>query len=213
MTTDPALPGWLVRHPLTAGWWWTAFWIALIVTDEIVDFAGWAWIVFVGLSAAPTLVATLLVLHATPREHLGPQAESVLQHFLVRFLALIAAFMLWGVSVVLSASISATLQSAIKSEGEITATGLSLLLASVPVVAFVLWLALVVRCAWFLRRVRGWRQRPAASRVPEAFLRDQPRLRTVVVGLAHPGLLLVAGLAASLLAVLLGADLTLTIET
>jgi hypothetical protein len=212
MTTDAVLPAWLVRRPLTAGWCWTALWMALIVTDEFLNFAGWVWLAFVALSAAPTLVATLLVLHATPRGHLEPREQSVLGHFLLRFLTLIAAFLLWGLSLVLSASISTTLQSAIRSEREITATGLSLLLASVPVVAFALWLALVVRCAWFLRRVRGWRQRPLRSLVPEAFLRDLPRLRTVVIGLAHPGLLLVAGLATSLVAVLLGADTTFLVE-
>jgi hypothetical protein len=212
MTTEAALPGWLVRHPLTAGWCWTALWMALIITDEALDFAGWVWFVFVALSAAPTLIATLLVMHATPRGHLEPREESVLGHFLLWFLALIAAFLLWGLSLVLGASISTTLQSAIRSEREVTATGLSLLLASVPVVAFVLWLALVVRCVWFLWRVRGWRQRPARSHVPEAFLRDRPRLGTVVIGLAHPGLLLVAGLATSLVAVLLGADMTFLVE-
>ncbi|BAS12963.1 hypothetical protein AHiyo8_12660 [Arthrobacter sp. Hiyo8] len=28
------LPGWLVRHPLYAGWVWTGFWALLIVLDE-----------------------------------------------------------------------------------------------------------------------------------------------------------------------------------
>jgi hypothetical protein len=210
--TDAAVPGWLVRHPLIAGWAWTAFWIAVIAADEFLDFAGWVWFVFVALCALPTLVATLVVLQATPREHLKPQAESVLAHFVVRFLTLVAAFVLWGVSLIISASISTTLQAAIGSEREVTTTGFQLLLTSVPLVVSVLWMALIVRCAWFLRRLRGWRQHPARSRVPTRFLRDRPLLRTVVIGLAHPGLLLVAGLGASILALLLASvEMTLNV--
>jgi hypothetical protein len=210
--SDSAVPGWLVRHPLIAGWAWTAFWIAVIAADEFLDFAGWVWFVFVALCALPTLIATLVVLQATPREHLKPQAESVLAHFFVRFLTLVAAFVLWGVSLIIGASISTTLQAAIGSEREVTTTGLQLLLTSVPLVVTVLWMALIVRCAWFLRRLRGWRQHPAHSRVPQRFLRERPRLRTVVIGLAHPGLLLVAGLGASILALLLASvEMTLNV--
>ncbi|MEC5150805.1 hypothetical protein [Cryobacterium sp. GrIS_2_6] len=68
----------------------------------------------------------------------------------------------------------------------------------------VLWMALVVRCSWFLRRLRGWRELPEAHAVPEDFLRTSPRLRSTIVGLAHPGLLLAGGLGASVLAVVLG---------
>jgi hypothetical protein len=153
------------------------------------------------------------VLHATPRRYLKPQKESVLAHFFVRFLALTAAFMVWGFSVVASASISTTVPAlAGNSEREVTSLGFNLLLAAVPLVVPVLWMALIVRCAWFLRRLRGWRQNPEDSRLPKKFLRHSPQLRRVVVGLAHPGLLLVAGLGTSVLALFLGAvELTLNV--
>ncbi|WP_242701898.1 hypothetical protein [Arthrobacter cavernae] len=209
---DAWLPRWLIRHPLYAGWVWTGFWAGLIVLDEFVDLAGWTWYVLVGMAALPTLVSTLAVLKATPRRHLKPQQESVLAHFFVRFLALLAAFLVWGFSVVASASISSTVQVlAGDSEREVTSLGLNLLLAAVPLVFSVLWLAFIVRCAWFLRRLRGWSQSPANSRVPKKFLRGRPGLRRLVVGLAHPGLLLVAGLGTSVLALLL-ASVELTID-
>ncbi|MDD1475890.1 hypothetical protein [Arthrobacter sp. H16F315] len=212
---DPWLPGWLVRRPLTAGWAWTGFWAALIVADDVFDYAGWAWSVLVGMAALPTVLATVALLHATPRRHLKRRKDSVLGHFFVRFLALTAAFLVWGVSVVISASISTTIQSLVgASEREVTAVGFNLLLAAVPLVVSVLWLAFIVRCAWFLRRLRGWKQDPASSLVPEKFLRRRPRFRRVVVGLAHPGLLLVAGLGTSVLALVLGAvELTLNVLT
>ncbi|WP_427005153.1 hypothetical protein [Pseudarthrobacter sp. H2] len=210
---DSWLPGAVVRHPLAAGWAWTGFWAALIIADEFVDLAGWSWYVLVGMAALPTLLSTVALLHATPRRLLKPRRDSVLGHFFIRFLALIAAFLVWGVSVVMSASISTTIQSqAGASEREVTALGFNLLLAAVPLVVSVLWLAFIIRCAWFLRGLRGWKQDPASARVPKKFLRGRPRLRRVVVGLAHPGLLLVAGLGTSVLALLLGAvDLTLNV--
>lgn len=210
---DPWLPAFLVSHPLTAGWAWTAFWAALIVADDFFDFAGWSWYVMVGMAALPTLLATLALLQATPRRHLKPRKDTVLGHFFVRFLALTAAFLVWGVSVVMSASISTTIQSLVgASEREVTALGFNLLLAAVPLVVSVLWLAFIIRCAWFLRRLRGWKQDPAPARLPKKFLRGRPRLKRVIVGLAHPGLLLVAGLGTSVLALLLGAvELTLNV--
>lgn len=210
---DSWLPGWLVRRPLTAGWAWTGFWAVVIVADDFFDFAGWSWYVIVGMAALPTLLATIALLQATPRRYLKRRKDSVLGHFFVRFLALTAAFLVWGVSVVMSASISTTIQSLVgASEREVTALGFNLLLAAVPLVVSVLWLAFIVRCAWFLRRLRGWRQDPVPEGLPEKFLRGRPRLRRVVVGLAHPGLLLVAGLGTSVLALLLGAvELTLNV--
>jgi hypothetical protein len=212
-TDDSWLPGWLVRRPLTAGWAWTGFWAVVIVADDFFDFAGWSWYVIVGMAALPTLLATIALLQATPRRYLKRRKDSVLGHFFVRFLALTAAFLVWGVSVVMSASISTTIQSLVgASEREVTALGFNLLLAAVPLVVSVLWLAFIVRCAWFLRRLRGWRQDPVPDGLPKKFLRGRPRLRRVVVGLAHPGLLLVAGLGTSVLALLLGAvELTLNV--
>ncbi|MDR7081828.1 hypothetical protein J2X01_001109 [Arthrobacter ginsengisoli] len=212
---DPWLPDWLVRRPLTAGWVWAGFWAVLIVADDFFDFAGWSWYVMVGMAALPTLLATIAVLQATPRRYLKPRKDSVLGHFFIRFLALTAAFLVWGVSVVMSASISTTIQSLVgASEREVTALGFNLLVAAVPLVVSVLWLAFIIRCAWFLRRLRGWRQVPAPGGLPRKFLRGRPRLRRVAVGLAHPGLLLVAGLGTSVLALLLGAvEVTLSVFT
>jgi hypothetical protein len=207
-------PVWLARNPLYAGWVWTGAWALLIVADEYLDFAGWAWYLFVGMAALPTLGCTVALLQATPRRYLRPRKESVLSHFFVRFLALTAAFLVWGISVVASASVSTTVQAlAGDSERAVTALGLSLLVAAVPLVVSGLWMALIVRCAWFLRRLRGWRQVPGDAKLPKKFLRDDPELRRVVVGLAHPGLLLVAGLGTSVLALLLGgAELTIDLD-
>ncbi|MCF3139976.1 hypothetical protein LRQ04_11985 [Paenarthrobacter sp. AR 02] len=203
---DSWLPQWLVAQPLYAGWAWTVLWAGLIVLDEVVDLAGWTWYLLVLAAALPTLISTLVVLYATPRRHLKAVDATVLGHFFVRFLALVAAFMVWAASVVMSASISTTVQSVIgDSEKEVTALGFNLMLAAVPLVLSVLWMAFIVRCAWFLRRLRGWRQTPVKTRVPKKFLKGRPRLKRVVVGLAHPGLLLVAGLGTSVLALFIGA--------
>ncbi|MEJ1116245.1 hypothetical protein WBN73_17845 [Paenarthrobacter sp. CCNWLY172] len=210
---DLWLPRWLVARPLYAGWAWTVLWAGLIVLDEVVDLAGWTWYLLVLVAALPTLISTLVVLHATPRSHLRAVDATVLGHFFVRFLALVAAFMVWAASVVMSASISTTVQTVIgDSEKEVTALGFNLMLAAVPLVLSVLWMAFIVRCAWFLRRLRGWRQVPVKTRVPKKFLKGRPRLKRVVVGLAHPGLLLVAGLGTSLLALFVDAvELTLNV--
>lgn len=209
---DTWLPRWLVAHPLYAGWAWIVVWAGLIVLDEVLDLAGWTWYLLVLVAALPTLIATLVVLHATPRSHLRAVDATVLGHFFVRFLALVAAFMVWAASVVMSASISTTVQTVVgDSEKEVTALGFNIMLAAVPLVLSILWMAFIIRCAWFLRRLRGWRQIPLKTRVPKKFLRGRPRLKRVAVGLAHPGLLLVAGLGTSLLAVFVDAvDLTLT---
>lgn len=212
---DPWLPAWLVTRPLTAGWVWTGFWAALIVADGVFDFAGWFWYVMVGMAALPTVLATIALLQATPRRYLTRRKDSVLGHFFIRFVALTAAFLVWGVSVVMSASISTTVQSLVgTSEREVTALGFNLLLAAVPLVVSLLWLAFIIRCAWFLRRLRGWKQDPGPEQIPKKFLRRRPRLRRVVVGLAHPGLLLVAGVGTSVLALSLGAaELTVNVLT
>ncbi|WP_284976164.1 hypothetical protein [Arthrobacter sp. efr-133-TYG-104] len=210
---DSWLPSWLVAHPLYAGWAWTGFWAGLIVLDEVLDVAGWSWYLLVIAAALPTLISTVMLLHATPRSRLRAVDATVLGHFFVRFMALVAAFIVWCASVVMSASISTTVQSVVgDSEKEVTALGFNLMVAAVPLVLSILWMAFIVRCAWFLRRLRGWRQVPVRTRVPKKFLRKRPRLRRVVVGLAHPGLLLVAGLGTSLLALFTNAvELTLNV--
>ena len=210
---DARLPEWLVRNPLYWGWGWACFWLAvLIALDEFFRAAGWTWYLPVAAAALPSLLSTLAVLHITPRQQVKAARESVLGLFFVRFLALIAAFMVWAISVVLSASISTTVQAvAGDSEREVTALGFKIMAALFPFVVAVLWLAFLARCAWFLKRLRGWRQVPTLSRVPKSFLCGRPRLRRVVIGLAHPGLMLLAGVGASLLAFVLG-PVELTIE-
>ncbi|TFB97055.1 MULTISPECIES: hypothetical protein [unclassified Cryobacterium] len=200
------LPAWLVRHPLRSGWAWLALWGVVVASDALSPWVpGPGWYAVVLLAALPALAATVWLLAATPRDHLPPANDSVLGHFFVRFLALCAAFLVWGVSVVASSSISTAIQAAADdNDAEVTGLGFTLMLAAIPVVLLVLWMAFVVRCSWFLRRLRGWRELPEAHAVPEDFLRTSPRLRFTIVGLAHPGLLLAGGLGASVLAVLLG---------
>lgn len=198
--------GALLRHPLITGWAWTAAWLTVALLGILVDWPDWTAYPLGATIALPSLLATLAVLQATPREQLRPAVESVLGHFLVRALALTAAFAVWGVSLVLSASISSTIQSTLGGDDrEVTALGFQLLLAAVPIVLTVLWMAFVVRCAWFLRRLRGWRERPDRTEVPVQFLHARPALRSVAIGLAHPGLLLVSGLGGSILAAYLAA--------
>ena len=167
----------------------------------------------VGMAALPTLLATIALLQATPRRHLKPRKDSVLGHFFVRFLALTAAFLVWGVSVVMSASISTTIQSLVgASEREVTALGFNLLLAAVPLVVSVLWLAFIIRCAWFLRRLRGWKQDPAPARCPRNSCAEGRGSGGSSWVSPTRGLLLVAGLGTSVLALLLGAvELTLNV--
>lgn len=199
------MTNWLVRHPLTAGWLWVGVWFSVILVEELTGTAPAVRLVSIVLAALPTLIAALAVLAATPRSLLPPREESVLGHFFVRFLALIAAFIVWGVSLAIGASIESTLQEAADHNDQaVTGLGFVVLLALLPTTIAVLWLALIVRCAWFLRRLRGWRQVPLDSHVPAAFLRTRPRLRTVAIGLAHPGLLLVGGAGSSALVLALG---------
>jgi hypothetical protein len=78
--------------------------------------------------------------------------------------------------------------------------GLQLLGTLTPVVVALLWIGFVVRCAWFLGRLRGWREVPATSEVPVSLLAHRPALRRMAIGLAHPGLLLAVGLVAGVTA-------------
>ena len=139
---DARLPEWLVRNPLYWGWGWAGCWTAvLVVTDEFFRAAGWTWYLPVAAAALPSLVSTLAVLHVTPRQQVKAARESVLGLFFVRFLALIAAFMVWAISVVLSASISTTVQAvAGDSEREVTALGFKIMAALFPL----LWPS----CGW-----------------------------------------------------------------
>jgi hypothetical protein len=74
----------------------------------------------------------------------------------------------------------------------------------------VLWVAFIVRCAWFLARIRGWSARPLHTEVPETLLAGRPAGRAFVIALANPALLLISGLVASV-GVFLGLELELVL--
>lgn len=199
-------PAWLVRHALAAGWIWAGFWVALLFAADHFDLHAALWVTFVVLAVLPSFVATVVVLSETPHSHLDRPA-SVLGHFFSRFAGYTFAFLAWTVSVVLSATIAAQLQTVGDgNEGETLGIGASWVLASVPVVVLFLWLILTFRYAWYLARLRGWRARPARTRLPHGFLAGTPRTHDVVVGLAHPALLAATGSLAVLIAAALWVD-------
>lgn len=199
-------PGWLVEHALGAGWIWAAFWVALLFVADHFALHAVIWVVLVVIAVLPSFAATVVVLSETPHSHLE-RPESVLSHFFGRFAGYTFAFVAWTISVVLSATIAAQLQSEGKgSENATLGIGASWLLAAVPVVVLFLWLVLTFRYAWYLARLRGWSARPKRTRLPDGFLEGTPRTHAVVVGLAHPGLLAVTGSLAVLLASALWVD-------
>lgn len=183
-----------MRHALTTGWLWLAIWIGVAVLEEVTDLPKWLFLVATFLMIVPALGAAAICLWATPRDYLQNR-ESVLGHFVGRFVAVVFGFLAWTISIVIGASISSTIQLIGNNhESEVVGTGFQLALAIVPFVATLIWLGLIMRCAWFLGRMRGWRARPVRSAVPTSFLDAAPRVRVWLIGLAHPGLLLVTGL-------------------
>jgi hypothetical protein len=200
----------VVAHPLVWGAAWAAAFTTLVVIAGILDWPTVTWSIFVLVLVAPSLVATIVVLSVTPRDHLHDRT-TVFGHFFVRFLTLVLAFMAWSASVVLGAVISTSIQLAAENdEEEVASIGFDVLAALTPAVTAVLWGALIVRCVWFLARLRGWREVPTRSEVPESLLAGRPDLRRVVIGLAHPGLLLATGIA-SAVAALVAAEVELNI--
>ncbi|MEJ3405490.1 hypothetical protein WDJ51_12175 [Rathayibacter sp. YIM 133350] len=199
-------PTWLVSHPLAAGWVWAAIWVPVLLAADHFDWHAAIWVLVVVLMVAPTFTATVVVLSHTPHSSLRRE-ESVLGHFFNRFAGYAFAFVVWTASVVLSAAIATDLQSAGHgNEQDTIGAGISLLVAAVPVVVSFLWLLLILRYVWFLTRLRGWRARPAMTRLPSRFLEDAPRTRAIILGLAHPGLLLATGTLSVLIAGLLYID-------
>lgn len=184
----------ITRHPLVWGVGWSiVFGVALVVAVGL-DWHGLIDWLLIFLLVLPSTIATVLVLAATPRSHFEAMS-SVFSHFLVRYLALVFGLAAWGLSVVVGAAISQSIQLAAEQrEDEIIGIGIDLMLVVVPIVAAVLWGAFVLRCAWFLVRVRGWAEVPTADRVPAHLLGTRPALRRIVVGLAHPVLFAVTGL-------------------
>ena len=200
----------VVAHPLIWGAAWAAAFTTLVVIAGILDWPTVTWLLLVLVLVAPSLAATVLVLSVTPRDHLHDRT-TVFGHFFVRFVTLVLAFMAWSASVVLGAVISTSIQLAAENdEEEVASIGFDVLAALTPAVTAVLWGALIVRCVWFLARLRGWREVPTRSEVPESLLAGRPDLRRVVIGLAHPGLLLATGIA-SAVAALIAAEVELNI--
>ena len=203
---EPRHPSWLVAHPVTAGWLWIAAVTLLLISVDRMGAPWWLRGGVVLTAALPSFAATIAVLSQTPHSHLHHE-ESVLSHFLARFAGWVSAFVLWTASVVLSAAMAVQLTddsgtSAIRTWEDAVA----MLAVIVPFVIVVLWLALVSRYVFFLVRLRGWRAVPTRHRIPVSFLAEAPRTRRVVVGLAHPGLLLVAGLFTTVLALALAVE-------
>ncbi|GAA2040288.1 hypothetical protein GCM10009819_27180 [Agromyces tropicus] len=192
--TGTRIAGAVARHPLA---WGAAWSVALGIAAAAGIAAGWpAWLlgVLLALLVAPSLAATVTVLQATPRRRFD-EMSSVFGHFAIRYLALVIGVVAWSLSVVVGAAISAVIQLAAEGrEADIVGVGLDIMLVIVPTVVGILWAAFVLRCAWFLSRVRGWREAPAADGVPEAMLAGRPGLRRTVIGLAHPALFGAAGL-------------------
>ena len=200
----------VVAHPLIWGAAWAAAFTTLVVIAGIRDWPTVTWLLLVLVLVAPSLAATVVVLSVTPRDHLHDRT-TVFGHFFVRFVTLVLAFMAWSASVVLGAVISTSIQLAAENdEEEVASIGFDVLAALTPAVTAVLWGALIVRCVWFLARLRGWREVPTRSEVPESLLAGRPDLRRVVIGLAHPGLLLATGIA-SAVAALIAAEVELNI--
>ena len=198
----------VTRHPLAWGLTWAVLIGALLGLGIAFEWPFAVMSVLLVLLLAPSAIATVMVLKATPRDHL-PDRDSVFGHFFVRFLTLIAAFFAWSASVVIGAAISTAIQ--LEAEGredEVVDTGLTVMLALMPFVAVVLWVAFIVRCAWFLARIRGWGARPEHTEVPDRVLADRPLGRELVIAFANPALLLLTGLVASL-GVLLGLEVEL----
>ena len=184
----------IARHPLGWGVGWSLVWgVALLIAVAFDAPALLDWVV-IGLLVLPSTIATVAVLAATPRAHLDAMS-SVFAHFFVRYLALVVGVAAWSASVVVGAAISQAIQLAAEGrEREIVGIGLDVMGVIVPTVAAVLWAAFVLRCAWFLARVRGWAEVPASDQVPEHLLSGRRSLRRVVVGLAHPVLFAATGL-------------------
>ncbi|UOQ89739.1 hypothetical protein MUN74_02130 [Agromyces endophyticus] len=186
----------ITRHPLRWGAGWAVVvLVALAATATTARFE-LTWAVLLALLIAPSLIATIIVLAATPRRRLD-QHSSVFGHFFVRYVTLVLAFVAWCASIVLGATISTSIQLAAEGrEDEVAGIGFELLAGVVPIVAVVLWGAFIARCAWFLARIRGWREAPEETGIPARLLATRPRRRRVVIGLAHPGLLIATGVLA-----------------
>ncbi|MGR0220277.1 hypothetical protein [Agromyces sp. ZXT2-6] len=191
--------GAVARHPLAWGVAWSLAFGALLVVALVAEWPTWADALVLTAMVVPSLAATVTVLHATPRRHFD-EMGSVFGHFAVRYAALVIAVIAWSASVVVGAAISQAIQLAAEGrEDEVIGIGFDIMVFLVPILVGLLWAAFVLRCAWFLARVRGWSEAPAADRVPTPMLEGRPALRRTVIGLAHPALFGATGLVVALM--------------
>lgn len=203
---EPLHPAFLERHPTASGWLWLALMALLLTACDLLG-GPEPLRVSISLSAAlPSLGATLLVLSQTPRTHLEYE-ESILGHFFARFFALLGALVLWIGSVVLGAAVAVQLTVDAGTDSDRAwSEAIDIFAAVVPLIVATLWAVLVFRCVGYIARLRGWAAVPARHRIPEQFLDELPRTRRIVVGLAHPVLLLVAGTLSILLVFVAAVD-------
>ncbi len=193
----------MTSHPTALGLLWMITVVALLVICDLLGGPHWLRATLTLTAALPPLVATLIVLSQTPRSHLEYE-PSILSHFFARFLALFSAFVFWLGSVVIGGAIAVQLadESGTDIETAWIVAG-DLFARIVPPVTVLLYCVLIIRYASYLVRLRGWSAVPTRHRIPEHFLADAPRTRQIVIGLAHPGLLLASGLLSTLVAIAL----------
>ncbi len=193
----------MISHPTALGVVWMTGTVALLVVCDLLGGPHWLRAALTLTAALPPLVATLAVLSQTPRSHLEYE-PSILAHFFARFLALFSAFIFWLGSIVIGAAIAVQLTDESGSDIETAwLTAADLFGRIVPPVTVLLYCVLIIRYAGYLVRLRGWSAVPTRHRIPEHFLAEAPRTRQLVIGLAHPGLLLAAGLLSTLVAIAL----------
>lgn len=191
---EPLHPRFVSEHPTAAGWIWVGAMVLLLAVCNIFDLPHGLRMVISAALVLPSLLATLLVLSQTPRTHLEYE-ESILGHFASRFVGLMSAVVLWMGSVVVGAAVAVQLTTDAGPDPDVAWDEAAGIFATiVPTVIVILWAALVLRCVSYLARLRGWAAVPSSHRIPDRMLAEVPRTRRVVIGLAHPGLLLVSGL-------------------
>ncbi|MDR6168017.1 cytochrome c oxidase subunit IV [Microbacterium paludicola] len=188
----------MTSHPTALGLLWMVAVVALLVICDLLGGPHWLRATLTLTAALPPLVATLIVLSQTPRSHLEYE-PSILTHFFARFLALFSAFVFWLGSVVIGGAIAVQLadESGTNIETAWLVAG-DLFARIVPPVTVLLYCVLIIGYASYLVRLRGWSAVPTRHRIPEHFLAEAPRTRQIVIGLAHPGLLLASGLLSTL---------------
>lgn len=209
---EPWHPALVVRRPALSGWSWLALMAALLLACDLVDAPEGVALVVSLSAAAPSLGATLIVLSQTPRTHLDHE-ESILGHFFARFFAVLGALVLWVGSVVLGAAVAVQLAEDTGSNpDQAWFEAFEIIGGVVPLIIAMLWAVLVLRCVGYIARLRGWAAVPDRHRIPDHFFAEHPRTRRVLIGFAHPLLLLVAGAVSIVLGFLAAGELSLVAD-